>query len=130
MSGYLLDTHALIWAVRIKKKLSSKAIRILENPNSLLYVSSISVWEIHMKHRLGKLPEADDLVVDFEGSLRRLNAFDLPFTREHAIEAASVQLPHGDPFDRGLFAQAKLEGLTFISADSAFEDAVGVKVLW
>ncbi len=130
MSGYLLDTHTLIWAVRIKKKLSSKAIKILENPNSLLYVSSISVWEIHMKHRLGKLPEADDLVADFEGSLRRFNAFDLPFTREHAIEAASVQLPHGDPFDRGLFAQAKLEGLTFISADTAFEDAVGVKVLW
>jgi PIN domain nuclease of toxin-antitoxin system len=130
MSGYLLDTHTLIWAVRIKKKLSSKAIKILENPNSLLYVSSLSVWEIHMKHRLGKLPEADDLVADFEGSLRRLNAFDLQFTREHAIEAARVQLPHGDPFDRGLFAQAKLENLTLISADTAFEDVVGVKVLW
>ncbi len=83
-----------------------------------------------MKHRLGKLPEADDLVADFEGSLRRLNAFDLPFTKEHAVEAANVQLPHGDPFDRGLFAQAKLEGFTLISADTAFEDAVGVKVLW
>jgi PIN domain nuclease of toxin-antitoxin system len=130
MNAYLLDTHTLIWAVRVKKKLSSKAIKILENPNSLLYVSSLSVWEIHMKHRLGKLPEADDLVADFEGSLRRLNAFDLQFTRGHAVEAASVQLPHGDPFDRGLFAQAKLEGFTFISADTAFEDAIGVKVLW
>ena len=106
MSGYLLDTHTLIWAVRIRKKLSSKAIKILENPNALLYVSSLSVWEIHMKHRLGKLPEANDLVADFEDSLRRLNAFDLQFSREQAVEAANVQLPHGDPFERGLFAQA------------------------
>lgn len=130
MNGYLLDTHTILWAVRAKRKLSSKALKVLENPHSLLYVSSISIWEIHMKHRIGKLPEADDLVLDFEGSLRRLNAFDLVFTREHAFEAASVQLPHGDPFDRALFAQAKLEGLTLMSADQAFEGAVGVKVLW
>ncbi len=130
MNAYLLDTHTLIWAVRVKKKLSSKAIKVLENPNSLLYVSSLSVWEIHMKHRLGKLPEADDLVADFEGSLRRLNAFDLQFTREHAVETANVKLTHGDPFDRGLFAQAKLEGFTLISADSAFENVTEIKVLW
>lgn len=130
MKGYLLDTHTIIWAVRIKKKLSNKALKVLENPDALLYISSISVWEIHMKHRLGKLPEADSLVLDFESSLRRLNAFDLSFSREHSIQAASVQLPHGDPFDRAIYAQAKVEGLILISADQAFKDSVDVKVLW
>ncbi len=83
-----------------------------------------------MKHCIGKLPEADRLVLDFNGALQQLRAADLLFSREHAIEAASVALPHGDPFDRAIFAQAKLEGLTLISADGAFDGAVGVKVLW
>lgn len=130
MNRYLLDTHVLLWAVRFPKKLSKAAQKALENPQALLYLSSISVWEIAMKYRMGKLPEADKLVLDFEGSLQRLGITDLPFSQEHAIESASVSLPQSDPFDRAIFAQAKLEKLTLISADTAFEGAEGIKVLW
>jgi PIN domain nuclease of toxin-antitoxin system len=130
VNSYLLDTHVLVWAVRSPKKLSKAAQKVLEDTRATLYVSSISIWEVGMKHRIGKLPEADKLVLDFDGALRQLGAMDLGFSRDHAIEAASVSLPHGDPFDRAIFAQAKLEGLTLISADGAFDDAVGVKVLW
>jgi PIN domain nuclease of toxin-antitoxin system len=130
VNAFLLDTHVLIWAVRSPKKLSNAAKKVLENANSVLYVSSITVWEIHMKYRAGKLPEAVDLVLDFEGSLQKLGAMDLVFTREHGFAAASVQIPQADPFDRALAAQAKLEGLTFISADELFDQAQGLKVLW
>jgi PIN domain nuclease of toxin-antitoxin system len=130
VSAFLLDTHVLIWAVRSPKKISNTAKKILENPNSLLYVSSITVWEVHMKYRAGKLPEAEDLVLDFEGSLQKLNAFDLAFTREHGFAAASIGLLQADPFDRALAARAKLEGMTFISADELFDQAQGLKVLW
>jgi PIN domain nuclease of toxin-antitoxin system len=83
-----------------------------------------------MKHRVGKMPEAIYLIPTFNDHLKQLGARDLPFTLPHALETSSVSLSHGDPFDRAIFAQAKLEGLTLISADGAFDDAVGVKVLW
>jgi PIN domain nuclease of toxin-antitoxin system len=130
MKSYLLDTHVFLWAIREPKKLSNPARKVLENPNSILLVSSITPWEIAMKYRVGKMPEAIYVLPQFTAHLQNLNARDLAFSVEHGLETANVQLPHGDPFDRGLFAQAKLEGLTLISADSAFEDVTGVKVLW
>jgi PIN domain nuclease of toxin-antitoxin system len=130
MKSYLLDTHVFLWAIREPKKLSNPARKVLENPNSVLFVSSITPWEIAMKYRAGKMPEAIYVLPQFAAHLQNLNARALAFSIEHGLETASVQLSHGDPFDRGLFAQAKLEGFTLISANSAFEDVVGVKVLW
>jgi PIN domain nuclease of toxin-antitoxin system len=130
VKSYLLDTHVFLWAIREPKRLSNAARKVLENPNSNLFVSSITPWEIAMKYRVGKMPEAIYVLPQFATHLQTLNARDLGFSLEHGLETSNVKLPHGDPFDRGLFAQAKLEGFTLISADSAFEDAVGVKVLW
>jgi PIN domain nuclease of toxin-antitoxin system len=130
MKSYLLDTHIFLWAIREPKRLSNAARKVLENPNSILFVSSITPWEIAMKYRVGKMPEAIYVLPQFAAHLQALNARDLAFSLEHGLETANVQLPQGDPFDRGLFAQAKLEGFTLISADTAFEEAVGVKVLW
>ncbi len=130
MKSYLLDTHVFIWAIREPKKLSIAARRILDNPQADLLISSITPWEIAMKYRIGKMPEAAYILPQFDSHLQKIRARDLPFSLQHGLETSSVQLPHGDPFDRALFAQAKLEGLTLISADTAFEDAVGVKVLW
>jgi PIN domain nuclease of toxin-antitoxin system len=35
----------------------------------------------------------------------------------HVIETANLPLVHGDPFDRLLIAQARLEGLMAVSSD-------------
>ena len=130
MKRYLLDTHVLIWVLREPKKLSTTARRILENPASDLFVSSITAWEINMKFRIGKMPEAMYLLPNFAENLEKLQAQSLAFTLEHALETSSIDLPHGDLFDRAIFAQAKVENLILISADSAFEDVKSVKVLW
>jgi len=52
---YLLDTHTLLWAVREENKLGKKAMSVLEDVNSHLYVSSVSAYEIMQKYRIGKL---------------------------------------------------------------------------
>jgi PIN domain nuclease of toxin-antitoxin system len=130
MNAYLLDTHVLLWAIREPKRLSVSAKRVLENPNSLLYVSSITPWEMAMKYRVGKLPEATYVLPSLNAHLQTLGAQELPFTIAHSLETSSIALPQADPFDRALAAQAKLEGLTFISADELFDQAQGLNVLW
>ena len=127
--GYLLDTHALLFAVARPHRLSPKAKAAIEDPNARLFVSSATAWEIATKYRLGKLPQAKVILSDYEGSLARLGASDLPIKSPHALLAGSFETNHKDPFDRILAAQAKLENLIIISKDPAL-DAFGVIRLW
>jgi len=127
--GYLLDTHALLFAVARPHRLSPKAKAAIEDPNARLFVSSATAWEIATKYRLGKLPQAKVILSDYEGSLARLGASDLPIESPHALLAGSFEASHKDPFDRILAAQAKLENLIVISKDPAL-DAFGVIRLW
>ena len=51
--NYILDTHALIWALTDTAKLSSRVKKIIaEDDASLIYVSTISLWEISIKYGL------------------------------------------------------------------------------
>jgi len=118
MKRYLLDTHALLFAVARPHRLSPE-----------LWVSSATAWEAATKYRLGKLPHAEPLLLDYYGSLARLGAMDLPITSAHALLAGSFEAGPKDPFDRILAAQARLENLTLISKDPAL-DAFGVRRLW
>jgi len=78
-------------------------------------VSAATIWEIEIKRALGKLQApADALERSDESGFERL-----PITFEHAREAGRLPLLHGDPFNRLLVAQARVEGLTLASADSA-----------
>ena len=44
----------------------------------------------------------------------------LPLQHSHALEVANLPRHHDDPFDRLLIAQARVEGLTILSADRRF----------
>jgi PIN domain nuclease of toxin-antitoxin system len=112
------------------KKLSATAKRLIEDPRTEVFVSSISPWELSIKYRLGKLPDAEDLLRNFEAVTEAAEYRALSFTVAHGLEAASIQLPHGDPFDRAIAAQAKLEKLALISTDEMFQGVPGLNVLW
>ena len=126
----LLDTHALLWALVAPKKLPVTIRKLLENPDLEVYVSSLSAWELAMKYRAGKLSEAEHLLNNFHEYLQEANFKILVFTVEHGLEAANIGIPHGDPYDRGLLAQAKLENLALVSGDNAFDDLSSPKILW
>jgi PIN domain nuclease of toxin-antitoxin system len=78
-----------------------------------VFVSAATIWEIEIKRALDKLVTVEDPVrlVDESGFER------LTIDYEHAREAGRLPLLHGDPFDRMLVAQARLEGLTIATAD-------------
>jgi PIN domain nuclease of toxin-antitoxin system len=125
----LLDTHALLWALISPSKLSSKARSIIENPNNDRIVSAASAWEIATKFRIGKLPQAEDVVRDYASHLATLRTKELPITSQHSLAAGLWQTPHRDPFDRLLAAQCMVEGIALITNDRAMVK-FAIKTVW
>lgn len=127
---YLLDTHALAWAVLSPQKLGIKARRILnEAQKGEVAVSSASIIE------LGRLIDADK----FDLGARRLSevfgpALDfyrvLPTSLASAISAPVLGLPHGDPYDRLIVATALELGVPLITIDEKITDSGIVRVVW
>ena len=130
MSGYLLDTHALLWYTNEPEKLSPEATDTIRNEENSIFVSAINLWELGIKFRIGKLPEAEPLVTNWFEMVARLQVGDLAFSSLHSSEAALMAWEHKDPFDRALAAQALVEELTLVAYDAAFSNLPGLKTLW
>lgn len=127
--SYLLDTHTILWWLFDDPKLSAKAKKIISAPSHHIFVSSVSAWEISIKHRLGKLPEIGDIIEKFTHYIRKERFEMLPITVEHGLLAGSLSGEHKDPFDRMLIAQAKTEHFTIITTDQVFKK-FDVPVVW
>lgn len=127
---FLLDTHALLWAVSEPAKLSARARNAIADRGNGLAVSAASAWEIGTKYRLGKLAYAAPIVQNFAGVVARLGASVLSVDVEHALYAGTMPWVHRDPFDRMLAAQSVLENLPLITSDNAFDDLEGVRAFW
>jgi len=129
MPGYLLDTHALIWAVYDADRLSERASGAIASRAKPIFVSAVSAYEIALKHRLGRLDFARAHAEDFGTELERDAFLNLDLTIEHARVAGMLPLHHRDPFDRMLIAQAQVERMILISNEKRF-DAFDVERLW
>jgi PIN domain nuclease of toxin-antitoxin system len=124
LSGLLLDTHVLLWALDDVESLSPAAREALSDGSVPAYVSAASIWEISIKRSTGKLRAPDDLLEQIA------DAFDeLQISHEHASLAGALPPQHRDPFDRMLVAQARCEGLTIVTRDDLIA-AYDVPVLW
>ena len=112
----LLDTHLLLWAAGEPQRLSAKARALLLDPSNQLVFSSASLWEISIKNGL----ERPDFNVDPRRLWRMLlvNGYrELSVMSEHTVAVNNLPPLHKDPFDRILVAQARVEGLTLLTAD-------------
>lgn len=125
----LLDTHALIWALAGSSRLSRTAHDAIASPDNEILVSAASAMEVATKVRLGKLPEAELLARDFEGALAAADYLAFPLTVAHAAHAGRLNIPHRDPFDRLLIAQAHIECVPLVSNEALF-DMFGVNRIW
>ena len=110
----LLDTHILLWWLADDPALSKRARMLIGEPDSEIFVSAATAWEIAIKRAIGKLDFPTDRLNDIlaEGGFT-----PLAVTVSHAVLAGDLPRHHGDPFDRMLVAQACLEGLTLITTD-------------
>ncbi len=113
----LLDTHLLIWAAIDPDRLSAKTRKLLADPLNELFYSAASLWEIAIKHGLGRADFQVDARVLRRGLLD--NGYqELPITGAHAVAIESLSPIHKDPFDRLLVAQATVEGITLLTSDA------------
>jgi PIN domain nuclease of toxin-antitoxin system len=110
---YLLDTHALLWALGEPTALSPQAGDIIADPSNLIFVSVASLWECAIKASIGKL----DLPDDFFDAINETGYEVLPIQITHLTRYRSLPMHHRDPFDRILVAQAQAEALTLITRD-------------
>jgi PIN domain nuclease of toxin-antitoxin system len=125
----LLDTHALIWFLAGDETLGHACRSAISDAANVVYVSAVSAMEVTTKHRLGKLAGVDVLAADFDGVVRARGFLELPLTLRHGQMAGAMDIPHKDPFDRLLIAQAVIEQMTLVSNERGF-DAFGVSRLW
>ena len=110
---FLVDTHALLWALGEPSTLSRQARAALADPSNLIVVSSASLWECAIKASIGKL----DLPEDFFDSIPEAGYEVMPIRISHLNVYRTLPMHHRDPFDRMLVAQASAEALTLISRD-------------
>ena len=102
----LLDTHVLVWWTVDSPLLSTTHRALLEKPSEPVFVSAVSGWEIAIKVKLGKWPNAAPLLPDIAALVMRSGLQPLYLTLAQAERAGSLALIHRDPFDRMLAAQA------------------------
>ncbi len=117
---FLIDTHALIWYVGGKKKLSRKVISAIEDAKNQVYVSKASLWELAIKISLGKL-EISIPFEELEPFLEENSFFILDYNFSHLTALLSLSFHHSDPFDRLIISQAITDDLTIITKDKLFK---------
>ena len=117
----LLDTHIFLWFIAGDLNLSSNARILIEDSANEKFVSAASLWEIAIKHSLGKLDLSDDFDVLFPNQLE-VNGFEMvPVKTAHLSNLISLPFHHRDPFDRLLIAQTVAENMQIVSVDRVFD---------
>lgn len=125
----LLDTSAFLWFISGDARLSALARQGIEANSSEVFLSSVSVWEIVVKHGLGKLPLPSP-AARFVRQERERQGFQPLSLDEQDIEHLDKLPPHHrDPFDRMLICQSLEKGMRLVSSDPLIA-LYPVPILW
>ena len=119
----LLDTQILIWYQLNSPNLAEKIYDVLMDTNNTVNISQISLFEIAIKQKIGKLPELDLSINDLANLIEQdgFNLLALNTSHLEAYGQISLMANHRDPFDRLLLATALSENMPVISADAHFK---------
>ena len=115
----LLDTHVVLSIVNERTAdLPARLRGVITDPDSELYVSVASLWEIAIKWRLGKLTLSADLAllpdIVASGGLELI-----PINEHHVLATVQPEPVTRDPFDRLLLAQCSVEEFRLATVDGA-----------
>ena len=115
----LLDTHVALWLGARPDRLPQRALDLFAEPANEIWVSAASIWETAIKHRRRKQDAVDAVVSGSRLSelLLQSGVGLLPVTADHAAEVDHLPSIHGDPFDRILIAQARVEPMRLLTVD-------------
>jgi len=125
----LLDTHTFLWLDNEPEKLSSQMRTTFQDRTNSILLSVVSIWEMQIKHQLGKL-RLDLPISEMVESQQRVNDIEvINITFAHVLRLDELPVYHRDPFDRLLIAQANSEDAILVSKDPKFS-RYSVNVLW
>jgi PIN domain nuclease of toxin-antitoxin system len=129
----VLDTHVWVWWVSHAVALPGRVRKLIERHLDAreVYVSSISIWEVALLVRRGRL----ELSMDVGDWVAKAEA--LPLLRfvpvDNGIALRSVLLPppvHNDRADRIIVATALQLGATLITKDEKLRGYPHVRTVW
>jgi PIN domain nuclease of toxin-antitoxin system len=113
VGSYLLDTNVLIWLSSDLERIPRAVLDVLEVPESRLYASTVSFWELAIKQGLCKI----DAAMRFDGMVERHGIAELTISSRYIEALRALPMLHSDPFDRMLVAQAVTEGMVLVTGD-------------
>jgi PIN domain nuclease of toxin-antitoxin system len=118
----LIDTQILLWYQLDSGRLSKKSIDILINLSNQVYVSQVTLFELAIKQKIGKLPELGVSIEQLIKLIKKDGFEILPIQDKHIDAYSEIPLlpNHRDPFDRLIIATAWYEQIPPISADEKF----------
>ena len=125
----LLDTHVFLWLRSEPHRLSPRVLSAYQDPANRIYLSIVSVWEMQIKHQIGKLrldmPLRELIEKQYDANTLEI----LPFKLNHIFGLQNLPLHHKDPFDRLLIVQSQEENICLASSDSLF-NLYSVNLFW
>jgi len=125
----LLDTCTFLWVVAGSPQLSRRAAELFSDPANEVFLSSVSCWEIAVKHSMGRLPLPAP-PVDFIPAQREAHGIGcLPLSEEEALYVSKLPSLHRDPFDRMLVCQAVINGVAVLTPDPLISQ-YAIRTLW
>lgn len=125
----LLDTSVVIWLMCDLGQINSRVLDTLIDKDNVLYLSSISAWEIYQKHTIKKLELPDEPLTMVKNICHDYQLNHLPFLAEHCAHLGKLPPIHRDPFDRMLICQAIQNNLTIVTPDKDIRQ-YPIKTLW
>lgn len=118
---YLIDTQCwLYWHIN-PEKLSTEQYQILEDSDNEIYFSTVSSWEIMIKHKLKKIKLPSLPFRYIPARIKKDHLEVLPFSLENSLRIENLPNHHSDPFDRFLITQAQTEDLIILTDEPIFE---------
>ena len=125
----LLDACAFLWMAMPQGKLSENATAHLNDRANTFFFSDVSIWEICLKHSIGKLPLPHEPRRWVPGQLAFHHVKSLPLDHSAIFRSGELPRVHLDPFDRLLAAQAIESGMTILSPATPLS-LLGASRIW
>ena len=125
----LVDTHAMLWWLAGDERLSTPALRLLEDPANVRWISIGTLWETTIKMSAGRLTVSELDVAAIVDVLKEQEFAILPVRVEDLVRLETLPWIHRDPFDRMLVAQALAEGVAILTADGMI-GRYAVETIW
>jgi len=115
----LLDTHIFLWFINGDSRLPHTFREAIIDPDNVVFLSVVSIWEIVIKYQLGRLPlpESPEIYVRRQRELHLIES--LPITESSLAHLTGLTNLHRDPFDRCLISQALGGEFIIVSVDDA-----------